>query len=116
MVTATGVKRHAPPRSSWPGFWEEVIMSRALVLIAAALFFREFLLRPARRSPTAISPYMNSLDGLLSAEQVSLAVDEVRGRRSQMKGEHPVTASTAPSDVRCPGRRQSVSRVTGSAA
>ena len=57
-------------------------MSRALVLIAAVLFFREFLLRPARRSPTAISPYMNSLDGLLSAEQVSLAVDEVRGRHS----------------------------------
>jgi hypothetical protein len=101
MVTATGVKRHAPPRSSWPGFWEEVIMSRALVLIAAALFFREFLRRPARRSPTAISPYMNSLDGQLSAQQISLAVDEVRSRQLQIKGEHPVTASTTPSDVRC---------------
>ena len=32
---------------------EEVMMLRALVLISAIVFFREFLLRPARRSPTA---------------------------------------------------------------
>ncbi len=61
-------------------------MLRALVLISAIVFFREFLLRPARRSPTAISPYMNSLDGLLSAEQISQAVDEVRLSELQMKG------------------------------
>jgi hypothetical protein len=60
-------------------------MLRALMLISAIVFFREFLLRPARRSPTAISPYMNSLDGLLSAEQVSRAVEEVRLGELQMK-------------------------------
>jgi hypothetical protein len=91
-------------------------MSRALVLIAAVLFFREFLQRPARRSPTAISPYMNSLDGQLSAQQISRAAEEVRSHQLQMKGEHPVTVSSAPSDVRCPSHRQSISRAPGSAA
>jgi len=68
------------------------MMSRALVLIAAVLFFREFLLSPARRSPTAISPYMNSLDGLLSAQQISLAVDEVRRQESPLSTEPRVGA------------------------
>jgi hypothetical protein len=53
-------------------------MSRALVLIAAVLFFREFLPRRPRQSPTAISPYMNSLDGLLSPQQISSVMDELR--------------------------------------
>jgi len=52
-------------------------MVRVLVLIAAVLLFRELRPHKSRRSPTAISPYMNSLDGLLSAEQVSLAMDEI---------------------------------------
>ena len=53
-------------------------MTRALILIVAVLLFREFLPRKSRRSPTAISPYMNSLDGLVSAKQLSLAMDEAR--------------------------------------
>lgn len=73
-------------------------MLRALVLISAIVFFREFLLRPARRSPTAISPYMNSLDGLLSAEQVSRVVDQVRLYELQMKHSHSFAASNCPAD------------------
>ncbi|HVP55463.1 MAG TPA: hypothetical protein VMU45_10750 [Candidatus Eisenbacteria bacterium] len=53
-------------------------MSRALLLIAAFLFFREFLPRKTRRSPSSVSPYMNSLDGLVSPEQISLVMDQVR--------------------------------------
>ena len=52
-------------------------MSRALILIAAVILFREFLPRQPRRSPTAISPYMNSLDGLMSAKQISLVMEEL---------------------------------------
>ena len=70
-------------------------MTRALVLIAAVLIFREFLPRKPRRSPTAISPYMNSLDGLLSAEQLSLAMDEVRLRESG-----PGRGCTSPTSTR----------------
>jgi len=55
-------------------------MARALILIAGVLLLREFLPRRSRWSPTAISPYMNSLDGAMSAEQVSLVMDELRGR------------------------------------
>jgi hypothetical protein len=51
-------------------------MLRALVLLAAFVLFRAFLPRKARRSSTQTSPYMNSLDGLLSAEQLSAALDE----------------------------------------
>ena len=73
-------------------------MSRALVLIAAILLFREFLPRRPRKSPTAISPYMNSLDGLMSAQQVSLAMDEFRARESLLITEpspkHPPPAAT----------------------
>jgi hypothetical protein len=67
-------------------------MSRALVLIAAVLFFREFLPRHPRKSPTAISPYMNSLDGALSAQQISLAMDELRlheERLAATSSKHP---------------------------
>lgn len=52
-------------------------MLRALVLIAAILVFRTFLPRNSRRSPTAPSPYMNSLDGLMSAAQISAALEEI---------------------------------------
>jgi hypothetical protein len=57
-------------------------MSRALVLIAAVLLFREFLPRRPRQSPTAISPYMNSLDGLLSPQEISLVMDDLRSHES----------------------------------
>jgi len=44
-------------------------MTRALVLLAAFVFFRTFLAPKKRSSPTEISPYMNSLDGLISAQR-----------------------------------------------
>jgi hypothetical protein len=69
-------------------------MSRALVLIAAVLFLREFLPRRPRQSPTAISPYMNSLDGLLSPQQISLVMDELRP--------HEPTVATAASSKHPP--------------
>lgn len=51
-------------------------MSRVVVLIAAIIFFRTFLVRPRRRSLTGTSPYMNSLDGLVSADELSSLMDE----------------------------------------
>ena len=73
-------------------------MSRTLVLIAAILLFREFLPRRSRKSPTAISPYMNSLDGLLSGQQISLVMDELRARESplisQPSSKHPPPPAT----------------------
>ena len=51
-------------------------MLRVLVLIAALIILRESLLRKRRRSLTAISPYMNSLDEAMSAQQLSLALEE----------------------------------------
>jgi hypothetical protein len=50
-------------------------MLRALVLIAAFIVFRTFIVSKRRRSSTAVSPYSNSLDGLMSAEQISEALD-----------------------------------------
>jgi hypothetical protein len=52
-------------------------MSRVLVLIGAFVFFRAVLPRPARCSPAAITPYMNALDGMMSAERESSVLDEV---------------------------------------
>lgn len=52
-------------------------MSRALILIAAFLFFRAVLPRTPRSSPTTITPYMNALDGIMTAQQVSSVLDEV---------------------------------------
>ena len=57
-------------------------MLRAFVLLGALLFFKAFLPRRKRRSPTEISPYMNSLDSLMSSEQISLSLDNFRGFRS----------------------------------
>ena len=82
-------------------------MLRALVLIAAILFFRAFLPRKTRPSPTAISPYKNSLDSLVSADQVSLVMDGIRLREFPVgtdslssiahdsQGETPLTVGTA---------------------
>ncbi len=52
-------------------------MLRVLVLVGAFFFFRSVLPRNSRNSPTAISPYMNSLDGAMSAQEVSSVLDEV---------------------------------------
>ena len=62
-------------------------MARALILVAGVLLLREFLPRRRRGSPTAISPYMNSLDGMVSAEQVSLVMDELRARELLLKND-----------------------------
>jgi hypothetical protein len=51
-------------------------MLRALVLIAAFVFFRTVISSKRQRSSMAMSPYMNSLDGTMSAEQISQVLDE----------------------------------------
>lgn len=63
-------------------------MLRALVLLAAIVFFRTFLPRKPRLSPTQPSPYMNSLDGLLSAEQISAALDDFSRLEACRNGEN----------------------------
>jgi hypothetical protein len=50
-------------------------MLRALVLIAAFFFFRAVLSRKPKSCSSAMSPYMNSLDGMMSADQISQALD-----------------------------------------
>ena len=50
-------------------------MLRALIFIAAILFFRAFVMRP--RNSIHNSPYRNALDGHLSAQQLSALVDEI---------------------------------------
>lgn len=61
-------------------------MLRVLVVIAAILIFRALLPRKSRGSPSAISPYMNSLDGLMSDQQVSSALDGVEPFHSWRAG------------------------------
>jgi hypothetical protein len=56
-------------------------MSRVLVLVAALILFRSMLARKRSRSLTAVSPYMNALDGAISAEQLSVAMEEFDKRR-----------------------------------
>ncbi len=51
-------------------------MSRVLILIAALIVFRVSLVRRRRRSFTELSPYMNSLDGLVSPCQLSAVLEE----------------------------------------
>jgi hypothetical protein len=51
-------------------------MFRVLVLIGAFLSFRVMLPSNPKRSPTAITPYMNALDAMLSSQQVSFVIDE----------------------------------------
>ena len=57
-------------------------MFRVLVLIGAFLIFRAVLRRGPRWSSTATTPYMSALDGMLSAQQVSSVLDEVRPHES----------------------------------
>jgi hypothetical protein len=57
-------------------------MSRVLVLIVALILVRTLLVRKRCRSLTATSPYMNSLDGAISAQQLSLAMEELDRIRS----------------------------------
>jgi hypothetical protein len=67
-------------------------MLRVLVLVAAFLFIRTVISDKRRRSSMAMSPYMNSLDGSMSAEQISQALDDLAPlpensllRRSRLK-------------------------------
>lgn len=76
-------------------------MSRVLVLIGAFLFFRAVLPRAARRSPTAITPYMNALDGMMSAQQVSSVLDEVTPYESWLTGHRAKIHSKVHND-KCP--------------
>jgi len=52
-------------------------MLRVLALIGAIMFVRSLLLRKRSRSLTATSPYINSLDGMLSAGRLSSVLDEL---------------------------------------
>lgn len=76
--------------------YERGIMSRALILIAAVLLVREFLPRRRRKSPTEITAYRNSLDRIVSAQQISRVMDQLR------VPEAPV-ASAARSKKQTPG-------------
>jgi hypothetical protein len=48
---------------------KEILMVRVLVLIAVMIFCREVVVRKRRRLLTANPPYMNALDGAMSAQQ-----------------------------------------------
>ncbi len=61
-------------------------MFRVLVLIGAFFVFRAVLPRTSRRSPTAITPYMNALDGLVPAHEVSSMLDEFTPYESWLAG------------------------------
>jgi hypothetical protein len=84
VVTAGGPRVAWAVRNPPSVSGKKPLMLRVLVLIAAVLFFRAFLPRKSKRSPTEVSPYMNSLDGLLSEEQLSQSSAEVRLRELQM--------------------------------
>ncbi len=67
-------------------------MFRVLVLLGAILLFRAVLRREPRRSCTAVTPYLSALDGMMSAQQVSSAVDETMpyaARRTGGRGKAP---------------------------
>ena len=51
-------------------------MLRVLALIVIIIVLREFVVRKRKRSPTMTSPYINSLDEVLSADQLSVALEE----------------------------------------
>ena len=53
------------------------MLLRLLVLVAALLFIRTVISNKRRRSSVAMSPYMNFLDGMMSAEQISQALDDL---------------------------------------
>lgn len=59
-------------------------MSRVLVLIAAFLFFRAVLPRSSRQSPTAITPYRNNLDRMMSAQEMSSILDDFAPEESRI--------------------------------
>ena len=69
-------------------------MFRVLVLIGAFLFFRAGMPRKAKWSTTAITPYMNALDGTLSAQQVSSVLNETVPYESWLAS-HRAKAGTA---------------------
>lgn len=53
-------------------------MSRVLVLIAAMAFIRKVALKAKRGSQPSMSPYKNSLDGALSAQQMSTILADMQ--------------------------------------
>jgi hypothetical protein len=86
-------------------------MLKVLVLVGAFLFFRAVLPRNSRSSPSAISPYVNGLDGAMSAREASSVLDEfmpyeswVAGRRAaaQKAGQADQPAAMADRDLAIP--------------
>jgi hypothetical protein len=59
-------------------------MLRVLALIAALIVLRECFVRRRKRSRTANSPYMNSLDGAVGVERLSLALEEAAKFRTHL--------------------------------
>jgi hypothetical protein len=57
-------------------------MMRPRVLLGAFFLLRAMLRRGSRCSPTAISPYVNGLDGIIPAQQLSSVLDEVQSYQS----------------------------------
>ena len=53
-----------------------VVLLRVLVLLGGLLIFRALLPQKTKRAATTITPYMNGLDRMLSAQQVSAVQDE----------------------------------------
>ena len=60
---------------------------RVLVLIGGLLIFRALLPQKTKRSATTITPYMNGLDRMLSARQVSAVLDETAPYESRLAGD-----------------------------
>ncbi len=66
---------------------------RVLVLIGGLLIFRALLPQKTKRSTTTITPYMNGLDRMLSASQVSAVLDET-GPYESWLASHRANVST----------------------
>ena len=91
-------------------------MFRVLVLIGAILFFRAVLPRTSQRSPTAITPYMNALDGTMSPEQVSSILHEVTPYESWLASRRPLNGGSVedeqspPDPIEAQGRAVSAAK------
>lgn len=73
-------------------------MLRVLILIGGVLIFRALLPQKTKRSTTAITPYMNGLDGMLSAQQVSLVLHETVPHQSWLARQRAKVSSQAALD------------------
>lgn len=90
-------------------------MARVLVLIAAFLFFRAVLPRTSRSSPTAITPYMDAIDGMASTRQVSSVLDEVMPYESWLATHRSNTHRVAQCEQLPPGSTEDQEHLVSSA-